>query len=199
MILQPLPTLRRQTRGAARGRLDYGYPPYLRPLLACLSLVAALVGKFLVVESLPRASWWGVALLLLFALVSEDRWSFLGGASAGPEASPGGEGFRGVRRRFGLLPFARSWELSLDRVECVALKSGGPGETPSGEADEERGRMEASLLGMGRGDWAALVLRLVDGRYLVLVSGKPRLGARLASDGEAIARELGLDFVDARK
>jgi len=199
MIFQPMPVLRRPARGKARGRLDYGYPGYLRPLLACLSLVAALVGKLLVVESLPRASWWGVALLLLFALISEDRWSFLGAAPGGQESSPPGEAFRGVRRRFGLLPIAQSWELSLDRIECVALKSGGPGETPSGGADEERGRMEASLLGMGRGDWVALVLRLVDGRYLVLASGKPRLGARLASDGEAIARELGLDFVDARK
>lgn len=199
MIFQPMPVLRRQARGKARGRLDYGYPAYLRPLLACLSLAAALVGKFLVVESLPRASWWGVALLLFFALISEDRWSFLGGGPLGQEASPAGEAFRGVRRRFGLLPFAQSWELALERIECVALKSGGPGETPSGEADEERGRMEASLLGMGRGDWVALVLRLVDGRYLVLGSGKPRLGGRFAADGQAIAKELRLDFVDARK
>jgi len=196
MIFQPTPVLRR----APSGRLDYGYPRYLRPLLAGLALGSALVGKLLVAESLPRAAWLAVGLLLLFALVSEDRWSFAGGSpSSSAGTAPGGEAaFRGVRRRFGLLPFARNWELSLDRIECAALKSGGPGETPSGPADDERSRMEASLFGMGRGPWVALVLRLVDGRYLVLASGKPRMGDRLASDGKAIAEELRVGFVDSR-
>ena len=93
-------------------------------------------------------------------------------------------------------PSPRKWALPRDRLHSITIRAGQPGQGPNGSLSE-RDRMEASLQGMGRHPWVALVLNLYDGRSLIVAAGKPRLHARFRKDGEAIAAWLGLGFEDS--
>jgi len=104
----------------------------------------------------------------------------------------------GLRRYYGVLPVPRKWAVPRSRLYSVSLRSGKAGQSVNG-LDTDRERIEASLHGMGRHAWVALVLNLSDGRSLVMAAGRPRQHDRLRKDGEAIAAWLGLDFEDASR
>ena len=210
MPLQNLPVL----RARSRGRLDYGVRPLVRGFGLAAGLAFAVIGtRWSSVDAVPRLLFYCVAFILLLSAASENRWSFYAagpaadckegpvGAACPPEVGAAAETGRaevygGARRRFGILPFTRSWELPISRLSSVSLRAGRAGESPDGIATD-RDRVEASIYGMGRYDWVALVLALDDGRSLTLASGKTKIHARLRSDGEAIAAHLGLAFVDS--
>ncbi|MBL8967032.1 MAG: hypothetical protein JNG85_08485 [Spirochaetaceae bacterium] len=183
MLLQPLPAIARRSEE----RLDYGTRRFLRLALGGLCLAALVVAENYVF-GIARALWFLGAGILGFAALSEDRWSFLAAGAAGGTAL--------VRRRFGLFPLSRTWELPVERISALELRAGAEGESSFLVEDERRG-MEASLLGMGKGSWVALVLVLDDGRSLALAAGKPGRALRLRKEGAALAAHLKLPFVDA--
>lgn len=203
MFLQPKPAVARKSEW----RLDYAPSLLLRLASAAASVLALVLGQAQA-AGMGRMLWRLGAAILALAALSEDRWSFWsglpgeagpGGAAKGGAGGPSGEvGVDGaqVRRRFGLFPFTRSWVLPKERISALELRSGGAGEAAL-DLDDERRRMEASLLGTGRGPWSALVLVLDDGRSLALAAGGPRRARAFRADGEALAAHLGLPFVDA--
>ena len=207
MFLQPKPVVARKSEW----RLDYAPSLLLRLVSAAASVLALVLGQGQP-EGMGRMLWRLGAAILALAALSEDRWSFWSGlpgregaAEGGPgaggagESGPGGAGDSEgaeVRRRFGLFPFTRSWVLPKERISALELRSGGAGEAAL-DLDDERRRMEASLLGTGRGPWSALVLVLDDGRSLALAAGGPGRARAFRADGEALAAHLGLPFVDA--
>lgn len=178
-------------------------------------------------EGLPRLLFYCVGVMLIVSAFSEDRWIFRrrpAGGEAGAGAAetsgtalesaadaeadaPAGtdspaaasaafEAEGGLRRSFGILPLPRKWSLPRSRLHSLSLRSGRAGESVN-SLDTDRDRIEASIHGMGRHAWVALVLNLKDGRSLIVAAGKPRQRDRLRKDGEAIAAWLGLDFEDA--
>ena len=199
MFLQPKPAVARKSER----RLDYAPSLLLRLVSAAASVLALVLGQGQP-EGMGRMLWRLGAAILALAALSEDRWSFWSGLPGRAEAAEGGPGADGagdsegpeVRRRFGLFPFTRSWVLPKERISALELRSGGAGEAALDLSDERR-RMEASLLGTGRGPWSALVLVLDDGRSLALAAGGPGRARAFRADGEVLAAHLGLPFVDA--
>ena len=197
MFLQPKPAVARKSEW----RLDYAPSLLLRLVSAAASVLALVLGQGQP-EGMGRMLWRLGAAILALAALSEDRWSFWSGLPRRAEAAEGGPDGAGdsegaeVRRRFGLFPFTRSWVLPKERISALELRSGGAGEAALDLSDERR-RMEASLLGTGRGPWSALVLVLDDGRSLALAAGGPGRARAVGSDGEVLAAHLGLPFVDA--
>ena len=180
-------------------------------------------------EGLPRLLFYCVGIMLVFSAFSEDRWTFRrhamgdtgtpagggvtsdqgdessaeGASSASPIDDPVAtnaafEAEGGLMRRYGILPMPRKWAVPRSRLHSVSLRSGKAGQGVNG-LDTDRDRFEASLHGMSRHAWVALVLNLSNGRSLVMASGRPRRHDRLRKDGEAIAAWLGLSFEDASK
>ena len=221
MALQTLPRLSKPSGD----NLVYGVNPALRVFFILAGLGFGVLGWFYKWdEALPRLLFYCVGAMLVFSAFSEDRWTFRrratgdaatpaeGGAtspaSAGTAFAPpiddpvaanaAFEAEGGLRRHYGVLPVPRKWAVPRSRLYSVSLRSGKAGESVNG-LDTDRDRMEASLHGMGRHAWVALVLNLSDGRSLVLAAGRPRQHDRLRKDGEAIAAWLGLDFEDASK
>ena len=82
----------------------------------------------------------------------------------------------------------------MERLASINVLSLKAGEVLRGINDDHNPE-EDSILGGGRGPWAALLLVLDDGRRLVLASGKAELAAKLRADGEAIATFLDLPLV----
>jgi hypothetical protein len=177
------PQTKFQIRKLKDGRLAYAPSPLVRILAGLGALGLALVAAYVPDTVFPNAVWWMLAFLLFLAALSRESWSF----------GPGG-----VSREFGFFPFARHWELSAGRIASLGLAEGAEGEAPA-DLSDDRSRTMASLFGMGRGAWCALVARLSDGRSLTLVSGKPKEAARLRADGEKLAAALGLPFDAAGK
>jgi hypothetical protein len=179
MMLHSLPVLGK----ASRGRLTYRASPALR-----LFFLAAALGSCAVAwtwpddDAMTRLLFYSAALILFLSALTEDRWTFL--------APP-----LGLKRRFGVLPFVRKWDMPSDRLYSISLRSGEPGEAPSGVGGD-REKLEASIHGMNRHPWVALVLGLSDGKSLVLAAGRRRLHERLRKDGLAIAAQLCLEFED---
>ncbi len=208
MLPQLLPTL----RPAGDNRLSYSRRPHVHLALVLLGLGFAALGTYgSGLAILGKAAWYIVAAILVVSGLSVDGWTFF---APGPEVCapcvealdvadrPAAAGdlatdraFAGLRRRFGLLPFTRSWSLPVSRLSSVGLRSGRAGESPN-SLQSDRDRLEASIFGMGRGAWVALSLVLDDGRSLVIISTKPGKAAALRRDGAAIAAHLGLPFVD---
>jgi hypothetical protein len=181
-------------------KLDYGIRPRDRLLFALGACLFAALAYFTSGDSiLSRLAWYLVAALLALAALSEDRWRFFAarpGEAPSATAEATAASFSGLRRRFGILPLLRSWELPLERLYSVSLRSGRAGESPNGVAGD-RERLEASMFGMGRGAWVALSIELDNGRKLVLTATKPKKVERLRADGRAIALCLGLEFSDS--
>jgi len=221
MALQTLPRLKKPSGD----NLVYGVNPALRVFFVLAGLGFGVLGWFYKWdEALPRLLFYCVGVMLVFSAFSEDRWTFrrrvvgdAGAPAEGGATSPASAGTAfappiddpvaanaafeaegGLRRHYGVLPVPRKWAVPRSRLYSVSLRSGKAGESVNG-LDTDRDRMEASLHGMGRHAWVALVLNLSDGRSLVLAAGRPRQHDRLRKDGEAIAAWLGLDFEDASK
>lgn len=203
--------------------LVYGVNPALRVFFVVAGIGFGLLGWFYKWdESLPRLLFYCVGVMLVFSALSEDRWTFrrratgdvpgsaegaatpaAGTAYAAPiddpvAANAAFEAEGGLRRSYGVLPVPRKWAVPRSRLYSVSLRSGKAGQSVNG-LDTDRDRIEASLHGMGRHAWVALVLDLSDGRSLVMASGRPRQHDRLRKDGEAIAAWLGLAFEDASR
>jgi hypothetical protein len=221
MALQTLPRLKKPSGD----NLVYGVNPALRVFFVLAGLGFGVLGWFYKWdEALPRLLFYCVGVMLVFSAFSEDRWTFrrraagdAGTPAEGGASSPDGAGTAfappiddpvaanaafeaegGLRRHYGVLPVPRKWAVPRSRLYSVSLRSGKAGESVNG-LDTDRDRIEASLHGMGRHAWVALVLNLSDGRSLVLAAGRPGQHDRLRKDGEAIAAWLGLDFEDASK
>ena len=225
MALQTIPRLGKPSGDD----LVYGVNPLLRVFFIVAGLGFGVLGWFYKWdEGLPRLLFYCVGVMLVFSAFSEDRWTFrrravgdtgtpaVGAASSeGDGTSGAGTAFAppiddpvaanaafeaegGLRRHYGVLPVPRKWAVPRSRLYSVCLRSGKAGESVNG-LDTDRDRIEASLHGMGRHAWVALVLELSDGRSLVMASGRPRLHDRLRKDGEAIAAWLGLGFEDASR
>jgi hypothetical protein len=89
----------------------------------------------------------------------------------------------------------RSFELPADRLYSISLRAGKGGESLFGHSGDGE-KIQASIHGMNRHAWVALVLGLSDGKSLVLAAGKRGQHGRLRQDGMAIAAHLGLAFED---
>lgn len=164
-----------------KGCLEYRVSPFYRLGMALAGLGFAWFGRGGLAD-LPPLAWYSLALVLVAASLSQDRFTLF----PGPE---------GIRRRFGLFPLSRTWSLPKDDLHSLCLKEGRAGESaPGSGADTDKEKMAASLMGMGRHDWVALVLVLNDGRSLVIDSSRPRHKAVLASSGQAMASFLGIPF-----
>lgn len=183
MSLHPRPVV--IERGA--GRLEYGTSPRLRFFSACLALILALAAPRFFSDGTLRILAWFVALFLGLSALSEDRWIFERRESEEPR----------VRRRAGLMPLTRNWEIPPGNLVSLELRRGGPGETFSGGLDQAA-LMEARLLGIGRGPWVALALVLRDGRSLALSAGAASRAARLEAEGKRVAVFLGIPFTGER-
>jgi hypothetical protein len=221
MALQTIPRLAKPSGD----NLVYGVNPALRVFFVLAGLGFGVLGWFYKWdEGLPRLLFYCVGIMLVFSAFSEDRWTFRRGAAGDPVTSAEGgvtstdspgtafappiddpvaantafEAEGGLRRYYGVLPVPRKWAVPRSRLYSVSLRSGKAGQSVNG-LDTDRDRIEASLHGMGRHAWVALVLNLSDGRSLVMAAGRPRNHDRLRKDGEAIAAWLGLDFDDASK
>lgn len=212
MALQTIPRLSKPSGD----NLVYGVNPALRVFFVLAGLGFGVLGWFYKWdESLPRLLFYCVGVMLVVSAFSEDRWTFRRRTDAEPSAEAAGTAFAapiddpvaanaafeaegGLRRYYGVLPVPRKWAVPRSRLYSVSLRSGKAGESVNG-LDTDRDRIEASLHGMGRHAWVALVLNLSDGRSLVMAAGRPGKRDRLRKDGEAIAAWLGLDFEDALK
>lgn len=160
------------------GSLAYGSSALMHVLCGLAALAIAAIAAFVPDTIFPQAIWWILAFVLFLAALSRDSWIF----------SPSG-----LRRNFGFFPFPRHWDLPLDRISSLGLCRGKAGESPQALSDD-RDRVMASLFGMGRGDWAALVVNLQDGRILTLTSGREKEANRLAAEGKSLAAVLGVAF-----
>lgn len=219
MALQTIPRLAKPSGD----NLVYSANPVLRVLFVLAGIGFGALGWFYKWDvTLPRLLFYCVGVMLVISAFSENRWIFrrratgadmadeVRGTTGATEAEPSApatigdpsaakaafESEGGLRRSYGVLPLPRTWSLPRSRLHSISLRSGGAGESVNG-LDTDRDRMEASIHGMGRHAWVALVLNLLDGRSLIVAAGRPRQRDRLRMDGEAIAAWLGLDFEDA--
>jgi len=209
MFFRYLPVISRPKPGL----LQYGIPFARRLAALGLGAVVFFLVPLIADPNLPRALFWVTGAIIASAALSEDRWIFEmpngGVVGAGPSASgetalsestltegalaEGALSEGRLTRNFGLLPLTRSWRVSLSEVEAIELRGGAPSEPISGGADQ-RSRFESSLFGAGRHPWRALVLKLADGRILVLAAGKVTDETRLRASGAEIAGFVGIRF-----
>ncbi|HRW24107.1 MAG TPA: hypothetical protein P5298_06830 [Spirochaetia bacterium] len=110
------------------------------------------------------------ALVIGLAALSEDRWIFDGEA-------------REVRRRTGVLIFAKSWAIDLDMVTAIELDADYNG--------ADQGDPYAKVSAGSPKDRCAIRLDLYDGRTLVVVSAKEKRLGELRLRAAAIAEAIG--------
>lgn len=171
--MNPFSALPRLSRPGP-GRLELSLSPTVRALYLGLGLALVLVLN-------GRAGGWTAlsgmfAALIALAASAEERWRF--DLDAGE-----------LRRRFGLLFFAKSWAVDLDelaRVELVADAS---------EIDD--GDPYAKLrAGIPRG-YASLRLVIGGERRLTMYAAPAKRREALAALGRAIAEHCGKPFIEA--
>jgi len=156
------------------GRLELSLSPAVRALYLGLGLALVLVLN-------GRAGGWSAlsvmfALLIALAAAAEDRWRF-----DAPESE--------LRRRFGLLLFAKSWAVDLNELGAVEL-IGDASEIADGDP------YAALRLGIPRG-YASLRLVLGGERRLTMYAAPAKRREALAAIGRAIAEHCGKPFIEA--
>lgn len=156
------------------GRLELSLSPAVRALYLGLGLA-------LIVVLNGRTGGWTAlsfmfALLIALAASAEDRWRFDADANE-------------LRRRFGLLFFAKAWAVGLDELASVELIA-----DASGIADGDP--YAALRSGIPRG-YASLRLVLGGERRLTMYAAPAKRREALAAMGRAIAEHCCKPFIEA--
>lgn len=162
-------------------RLVYGTAPERRAAALLGGALVAALGFAAPAGGFPPALYWITGAMVAAGTLSVDLWTL--------------DPARGAERRFGLLPLARRVAFAGTELSRLELRSGEAGETIVGPSDDYA-RMEAALYGLGRGPWIALVLRLEEGRGLVLAAVPRRHEAEIRADAARISEVMGLPLAE---
>jgi len=156
------------------GRYDLAVHPLVRAAQAA-SAAAFLAGTLVSGDPFWLA---GTAVCLLAAL-SEDRWIL----DAGP---------RLIRRRYGLLPLPRTFELRWDEIEAVFLETlDRPSEEDRSADPDSLRSLYPRLVGKGRRGWASWGFVLADRRDLAVRAEPPARGDSVSAQAARVAEILG--------
>jgi hypothetical protein len=126
--------------------------------------------------------WLAGTAVCLLGVLSEDRWIL-------------DSGKRLIRRRFGILPAPRSFDLDWEEIEAVFVETV---ERPSAEdlaarADDLRS-LYPRLVGKGSRGWAAWGFILAGGRDLTVRAEAPAREESIRAQAGAVAELLGREF-----
>lgn len=164
-------------RPKAPGRVDLAVHPLVRAAQAASAAAFAL-------GSLGSGDpfWLAGTAVCLLAALSEDRW-ILDSAR------------RIIRRRFGILPFPRSFDLAWEEVEAVFVETV---DRPTAEdfasrADDFRS-LYPRLVGKGGRGWTAWGLVLDGRRDLAVRADPPRRAEAVRNQAGAVAEFLGREL-----
>ncbi|HOX92236.1 MAG TPA: hypothetical protein PLC54_04885 [Spirochaetales bacterium] len=169
-FLNPTPALIRRNEK----RLELSIPNSVRALYLALAVVLMVILSRNPAVSLPILAMFGVVLAL--AILSEDRWIFDSNANE-------------LRRRYGLMIFAKSWALDLSALASIELDLDA---YDSGATDPS-----AKIPGAIRKGWVALNAVMSDGKVLLLCAVPGRRVNKLREYGKAIGQVVGRPFIES--
>lgn len=164
-------------RPKAAGRVDLAVHPLVRAAQAAAAAAFAL-------GSLGSGDpfWLAGTAVCLLAVLSEDRWIL-------------DSGRRLVRRRFGILPAPRSFDLAWEEIEAVFVETvDRPSEEDLASRTDDLRSLYPRLVGKGGRGWAAWGFVLAGRRDLAVRADALRRGEAVRQQAEAVAALLGREL-----